>query len=215
MKRRRHGKRPIVLGLTGSIGMGKTTASKTLRRLGVPVHDADAAVHDLMSHGGAAVRAVEAVFPGVSEAGAVDRKKLGARVFHDPPALRRLEAILHPLVRRSARAFLRRAARGGLAIAVLDIPLLYETGGDAHCDAVMVVSAPGFVQRPRVLARPAMTAARFEAILARQIPDTQKRARADFIIDTGLSRRHAMRQIISALTTLRDRYFTDGAEEPS
>ncbi len=210
MKRRPHGKRPIVLGLTGSIGMGKTTAARALRRLGVPVHDADAAVHRLMRRGGAAVRAVEAAFPGVSEAGAVDRKRLGARVFQDPPALRRLEAILHPLVRRSSRAFLRRAARGGLAVAVLDIPLLFETGGEAHCDAVMVVSAPEFVQRARVLARPGMTPARLEAILARQLPDREKRARADFIIDTGLSQRHGLRQIILALARLRRRHAGDG-----
>ncbi len=202
MRRRRHRKRPIVLGLTGSIGMGKSTASRALRRLGIPVHDADAAVHGLMGSGGAAVRAVEAAFPGVTKEGAVDRELLGARVFHDAPALRRLEAILHPMVRRSARAFLRGAARGGLAVAVLDIPLLYETGGDGHCDAVMVVSAPRFVQRSRVLARPGMTVARLEAILSRQVPDREKRARADFIVDTGLSRRHALRQIIHALAVL-------------
>ncbi len=206
MRRRKHRNRPIVLGLTGSIGMGKSTVARALRRLGVPVHDADASVHGLMTRGGAAVRAVEAAFPGVTEDGAVDRKLLGARVFHDAAALRRLEAILHPLVRRSARAFLRRAARSGLAIAVLDIPLLYETGGDAQCDAVMVVSAPRFVQHPRVLARPGMTAARLVAISARQMPDKQKRARADFVIDTGLSRRHALRQIASALAVLRRRH---------
>ncbi len=215
MRRHRHRKRPFVLGLTGSIGMGKTTASSVLRRLGIPVHDADAAVHSLMRRGGAAVRAVEAAFPGVTREGEIDRKLLGAQVFHDTPALRRLESILHPMVRRSARAFLRRAARGGLAIAVLDIPLLFETGGEAHCDAVMVVSAPRFVQRPRVLARSGMTMARLEAILARQMPDRQKRARAEFIVETGLSRRHALRQIVSALTALRRRHGSDGSKDLS
>ena len=145
VSRRRKG--PIVLGLTGSIGMGKSTAAQALRRLGVPVHDADAVVHGLMARGGAAVAAIEAAFPGVTRDGAVDRTALGAKVFGDPAALRRLEAILHPLVRRSARRFLERARRRRVPVAVLDIPLLYETGGEELCDAVMVVSAPARIQR--------------------------------------------------------------------
>lgn len=190
---------PIVLGLTGSIGMGKSTAAAALRRLGVPVHDADAVVHRLLGRGGAAVPLVEASFPGVVSAGAVDRKKLGAQVFRDAAALGRLEAILHPMVRASARAFLVRATRQRRALVVLDIPLLFETGGEAQCDAVMVVSAPSFLQRMRVLSRPGMGAARFAAIRAKQMADQEKRRRADYVVETGLSRRHALRQIQAAL----------------
>ncbi len=212
MRRRRARKRPIVLGLTGSIGMGKTSAATAFRRLGVQVHDSDAVVHALLARGGEGVAPVAAAFPGVSMKGGIDRKALGARVFGDPAKLRRLEEILHPLVRRSVRAFLDRVARRRQAIAVLDIPLLYETGGDAICDAVMVVSAPDFVQRARVLARPGMTAARLRAILARQTPDAQKRARADFVVETGLSRHYALRQIKAALASLRRRAPEHGQE---
>ncbi len=182
--------------------MGKSTAAAALRRLGVPVHDSDAVVHRLMAPGGAAVAPVEAAFPGVVARGAVDRAALGAKVFADPAALRRLEAILHPLVRRSARAFVARMTRRRRPIVVLDIPLLYETGGEALCDAIMVVSAPGFVQRARVLARPAMTDVRLAAILAQQMLDADKRRRADFVIDTGLTRRNALRRIEAALSNL-------------
>ncbi|RMD61954.1 MAG: dephospho-CoA kinase [Alphaproteobacteria bacterium] len=200
--RRRHPP-PYVIGLTGSIGMGKTTVAQMLRWLGVPVHDADAAVHRLMGRGGAAVAAVGAAFPGVVCAGAVDRARLGARVFEDRAALRRLEAILHPLVRAAARDFLRRAARRRHPVAVLDIPLLFETGGEALCDTVWVVSAPAFVQRARVLMRAGMTPARFAAIAAKQIPDVQKRRRADVVIRTGLSKRHTWRQVHSAVNRAR------------
>ena len=198
----------LVIGLTGSIGMGKSNAARMLRRLGLPVHDADAAVHGLMAKGGAAVAVVEAVFPGVSEAGAVDRQRLAARVLGDPAALDRLEAILHPLARTSARAFLARQARLGRPMAVLEIPLLFETDGDELCDAVIVVSAPASTQRARVLARPGMTEARFRAILARQMTDLEKRRRADFVVQTGLDKAHALRQLRAIVRLLRERGAT-------
>jgi dephospho-CoA kinase len=193
----------LVLGLTGSIGMGKSTAADMLRRMGLPLHDADQAVHRLLAKGGAAVAAVEAAFPGVVVAGAVDRKRLAARVFEDQAALEALERILHPLVRQATRAFLDRQARRGRSLVVLDIPLLYETGGEALCDAVVVVTAPPFVQRARVMARPGMTVARFNAILAKQMPDREKRQRADFVVKTGLSKAHSLRQLRAIVTLLR------------
>jgi len=195
----------IVLGLTGSIGMGKSTAATMLRRLGVPVHDADAVVHALLGPGGAAVAAVGAAFPGVAAGGAVDRGKLGARVFGDAAALTRLEGILHPMVRRSARRFLLQAARRRAPLAVLDIPLLYETGAEAICDAVVVVSAPAFLQKDRVLGRGGMTPARFAAIQAKQMPDAEKRRRADFVVETGLSRGATLRRLEAIVTLLRSR----------
>jgi dephospho-CoA kinase len=202
----------VVLGLTGSIGMGKSTAAKALRRLGVPVHDADAAVHALLGRGGAAVAAVERAFPGVLVDGAVDRAALGRRVFGDPAALKRLEAILHPLVRRSEQRFLRRASARRTPVAVLDIPLLFETGAEARCDAVIVVSAPRFVQEARVLRRPGMTRERFLAVTARQVPDREKRRRADLVVATGLDRGFALRRLaeIVRLAAARDRTKHDG-----
>jgi dephospho-CoA kinase len=184
-----------VLGLTGSIGMGKTTAALLLRRLGVPVHDADAAVHRLLSKGGAAVPAVDAEFPGVVRKGAVDRKALGARVFGDAEAMRRLERILHPLVRQDSARFLKEARKRGARLAVLDVPLLFEVGRDRDCDATLVVSAPPFVQRARVLARPGMSERRFHEVLARQMPDAEKRRRADHVVPTGLGRRLTLRRL--------------------
>ncbi|MFE0752684.1 dephospho-CoA kinase [Inquilinus sp. NPDC058860] len=178
-----------ILGLTGSIGMGKSTAAAMFRRDGIAVHDADAAVHDLMRRGGAAVPAVAKAFPEAVRDGAVDRKALGALVFGKPDALRRLEAILHPLVRRRMRRFLQQAGRRGDTLVVLDIPLLFETGGERFCDAVAVVSAPRLLQRQRVLARPGMTREKFAAILAAQMPDREKRRRADWVVPTGLGRR--------------------------
>jgi dephospho-CoA kinase len=188
-----------VIGLTGSIGMGKSTAAALLRRLGVPVHEADAAVHRLMGPGGAAVRAIATAFPGVVKDGAVDRRLLGARVFDDDEAMARLEAILHPLVREESKRFLRQACRRGARVAALDIPLLFETGRDQDVDASIVVSAPDFVQRARVLARPGMTPPRFEQVLARQMPDAEKRLRADFVVPTGLGRRLTLRRLMSVL----------------
>jgi len=180
---------PRVIGLTGSIGMGKSTAAAMLRAAGLPVFDADAEAHRTMAPGGAAVAAVEAAFPGVVRAGAVDRAALGARVFGDAGALRRLERIVHPLVGRAERACLRRAARDRKAVAVRDVPLLFETGGEKRCDWTVVVSAPAHIQAARVLARPGATRERLEAVRAQQMPDAAKRKRADVVIPTGAGRR--------------------------
>ncbi|MEO5335439.1 MAG: dephospho-CoA kinase [Magnetospirillum sp. WYHS-4] len=196
----------IVLGLTGSVGMGKTKAARDLRSLGIPVHDADACVHRLLGKGGAAVPAVGGAFPGVVHDGAVDRTLLGGRVFDDPAALVRLEDILHPMVAAAEDAFLRRAARRGAVLAVLDIPLLYETGAEGRCDAVAVVSAPPRVQLARVLARPGVTRARQAAILDRQMPDADKRRRADYIIPTGLDKAFSRKAILAIVTDLLSRY---------
>jgi dephospho-CoA kinase len=175
--------KPFVLGLTGSIGMGKSTVAAMFVELGVPVFDADAAVRRLQGPGGALVEPIEAAFPGTTGPSGVDRAKLGAAVFDDPAALARLEAIVHPAVRAARRDFLR--AHAGSPLVVLDIPLLFEKGGADEVDAVAVVSAPPEVQRARVLARPGMTAERFEDVLALQLPDAEKRARAGYVIDTG------------------------------
>ena len=190
----------FILGLTGSIGMGKTFAAGGFRRLGVPVHDSDAAVHALMARGGAAVSAVAASFPGVVSEGAVDRKKLGAQVFGDHAALRRLEAILHPLVRAQETRFLKFHARLRTRLVVLDIPLLFETGGERRCDAVCVVSAPARIQRTRVLARPGMTEERLDDILKHQISDYNKHRAADFVVNSGLGPTYALRQIARIAT---------------
>jgi dephospho-CoA kinase len=195
----------IVLGLTGSIGMGKSTAAAMLRRLGVPVHDADASVHRLMTHGGAAVGFIEATFPGTALEGAIDRKALGARVFGHPKELRRLEAILHPMVRRQERIFLETCRRQRRKVAVLDIPLLYETGGERRCDAVIVVTAPQFLQDQRVLRRPGMNRERLAAILEQQMPDAEKRERADFIVQTGLGKRATRDALARILARLKHR----------
>lgn len=176
--------RPFVLGLTGSIGMGKSATAAMFAARGVPVHDADAAVHRLYGSGGAAAAAIGAAFPGtLAPDGAVDRGALRAAVLDDPERLAALERIVHPLVGQVAQDFLARHA--GAPLVLLDIPLLYETGGEGRCDAVLVVSAPPAVQRARVLARPGMSEAALAAILAKQMPDAEKRARADFVIDTS------------------------------
>jgi len=175
----------ILLGLTGSIGMGKSTTAGLLRAEGVPVHDADAAVHDLYGPGGAAVDAVGAAFPEALAGDRIDRERLAARVVGDPAALARLETIVHPLVSAHREALVARARAEGAAVMAFDIPLLFETGAETGLDAVAVVSAPADVQRQRVLGRPGMTPQKFAAILARQTPDADKRARADFIIDTS------------------------------
>ncbi|WP_136621611.1 MULTISPECIES: dephospho-CoA kinase [Mesorhizobium] len=173
----------IVLGLTGSIGMGKSTTAKMFTDAGVPVHDSDEAVHRL--YAGKAAPLVEAAFPGTTFAGVVDRAKLGARVLGDAAALKRLEAIIHPLVRADADAFLARHRTSDAPIAVLDIPLLFETGGRGRVDKVVVVTAPAEIQRERVLARPGMTEEKLASILAKQVPDAEKRKQADFVVDTG------------------------------
>jgi dephospho-CoA kinase len=173
----------IVLGLTGSIGMGKSTVAGFFAEAGLPVHDADAAVHSLYT--GAAVPAVEAAFPGTTRDGKVDREQLAARVLGDPAALKRLEAVVHPMVRRDEARFLQEAEAAGAPIAVLNIPLLFESGGDQRCDVVVVVSAPPATQRARVMSRPGMTEEKFSRILAQQMPDAEKRRRADFVVDTS------------------------------
>jgi dephospho-CoA kinase len=194
----------IVVGLTGSIGMGKTTAARMLRRMGVALFDADQIVHRLLAPGGDAVAKVEAAFPGTRlEDGGIDRKRLGERVFGDPQALARLEGILHPMVAEAEKRFLAQARARGEAIAVLDIPLLYESRGAARCDYVIVVSAPAMVQRQRVLRRPGMTEARFAAILKQQMPDAEKRRRADFVVPTGLDRNLSLRRLRAIIAALR------------
>ncbi len=194
----------IVLGLTGSIGMGKSTVAAMFRRLRVPVFDADAAVHALQAPGGAALPAIEAAFPGTVVAGVLDRAALGARVFGDDAALRTLEGIVHPRVAAARAGFLRRHRRA--ALVVLDIPLLFEGGGADACDLVAVVSAPADVQRARVLARPGMTPDKLDAILSRQMPDADKCARADVVLPTGgslLATRRAVAKLVTALTGAR------------
>jgi dephospho-CoA kinase len=196
----------VVLGLTGSIGMGKSTAARMLRCARVPVCDSDAIVHTLLARGGAAVAAIGREFPGVVRDGAVDRQALGAAVFGRPAALERLEAIVHPRVRQAQDAFLRQARRRRAPVAVLDIPLLFETGAEARVDAVVVVSAPAVVQRARVLARPGMTAQKLAAILARQMPDGEKCRRADFVVETGGGRWPARRALRKIIATVRQGY---------
>lgn len=193
----------LILGLTGSIGMGKSTTAAMFEAEGVPVYDSDAAVHALYAVGGAAVAPVEAAFPGVVVDGAIDRAKLSAKVVGDPEALAKLEAIVHPLVGAHRIGFFDKARAENHEIVVLDIPLLFETGGHKSVDKVVVVSAPAEIQRARVLARPEMTPEKFEAILARQTPDAEKRARADFVIDTGQGVEHARAQVRDLLTLLR------------
>jgi dephospho-CoA kinase len=194
----------IVLGLTGSIGMGKSTAATTLRRLRVPLFDADAEVHRLLGPKGAATGLVEAMFPGVrGAAGEVDRQRLGARVFTDPDALRRLEGILHPMVRRAEKQFVARMRARREPLVVLDIPLLFETGGEERCDCVLVVSAPLRLQRARVMRRPGMTEGRFAEIRRAQMPDREKRRRADFVVTTALARSAAARQLRAIVRALR------------
>lgn len=190
----------IKLGLTGSIGMGKSTVAQMFADDAVPVFDADAAVRNLQGPGGALLPAIEAAFPGSTGPGGVDRVKLGAAVFGQGDAIKRLEAIVHPAVAEARAAFL--AEHRDAPLVVFDVPLLFETGGDAHVDAVAVVSAPHHLQRERVLARPGLTDERLDAILARQTPDHEKRARAGFVIDTGVSldeTRRQVRQVIACL----------------
>lgn len=203
----------IVLGLTGSIGMGKSTTAAMFEAEGVPVYDADAEVHALYAKGGAAVGPVGEAFDGVVVDGAIDRAKLSAHVVGNAEAMKRLEAIVHPLVGASRVGFFEKAAAWNADIVVLDIPLLFETGGEKRVDAVAVVSAPAELQRKRVLARPGMDAAKFEAILARQTPDAEKRARADFVIDTGQGLDHARDQVRALLSTLRKRVPVEGGPE--
>jgi dephospho-CoA kinase len=196
-------RRTFVLGLTGSIGMGKSTTARFFAEAGVPVHDADAVVHRLYE--GEAVPAIEAAFPGTTAVGRVDRARLSERVVGDDAAMRRLEGIVHPLVRAAEESFLAAAEARGAPVAVLDIPLLFETGGDARVDAVVVVSAPADVQRARALERPGMTEQKFTAIAAKQMPDAEKRRRADFVVDSSRgfdSARAQVRAILDAVANM-------------
>jgi dephospho-CoA kinase len=193
--------KPFILGLTGSIGMGKSAVAAMFQGLGVPVFDADAAVHRLQGPGGALLPAIEAEFPGTTGPGGVDRPKLGATVFGNPEALRRLERIIHPAVGNMRTSFLEENAAAPLI--VFDIPLLFEKGGWEQVDAVVVVSAPAETQRARVLARPGMTPEKFEQILKLQVPDAEKRERADYVVDTGTSlteTRQAVQHLVHRLT---------------
>ena len=189
-----------VIGLTGSIGMGKSTTAAMFARRGVPVHSSDAAVHRLYS--GEAVAAIEAAFPGVTAAGAVDRARLAERVVGDPEELARLEAIVHPLVRQSEEAFLAKARANGHRLALIDVPLLFETDAAGRFDAIVVVTADPEVQRARVLARPGMTEAKLASLLARQVPDQEKRRRAHFLVDTGRGLAAAEREVDAILRAL-------------
>ena len=198
----------MVIGLTGSIGMGKSTAVAMLRRMRIPVHDADAAVHELIAPGGEAVAEIAVAFRGVVRNGVVDRERLGDRIFKNPAARAKLEAILHPRVRRAAQAFVRRQVRRRRDLAVLDIPLLFETGGERLCDAVIVVSAPRQIQAQRVLSRPGMTRERFSGILAAQLSDREKRQRADFVVETGLSKGQTLRHLAAIVRLLRSGRWT-------
>lgn len=195
----------ITLGLTGSIGMGKSTVARMFAEEGVPVFDADAAVHRLQGPEGALVDSIESRFPGTTGPEGVNRGALAERVLGEPEALRRLEALVHPAVARERQAFL--AANAGKPVVLLDIPLLFETGGSEQVDRIVVVSAPAEVQRERVLARPGMTGEKLDRILARQLPDSEKRARADFVIDTGApleETRRAVRRILACLVPPSD-----------
>ncbi|HUN50018.1 MAG TPA: dephospho-CoA kinase [Candidatus Sulfotelmatobacter sp.] len=190
----------IVLGLTGSIGMGKSETARMFRRLGVPVYDADAAVHALYARGGAAVPFIAAAFPGAVKDGSVDRVALSRAVVGNEAAMRRIERLVHPLLSRSRMRFFRAARARRVPLVVLDIPLLFETGGQRRVDHVVVVSAPAAVQRQRVLRRAGMTAEKFAGILGRQVPDRLKRAKADFVVPTGLGKHAALQRVRRIVT---------------
>lgn len=194
----------ILIGLTGSIGMGKSTTAAMFREAGVPVYDADAAVHDLYDKGGAAVGPVGEAFPGVVKEGAIDREALRQQVLGNPEALQRLNGIVHPLVGRDRAGFFKAAEADGADMVVLDIPLLFETGGHANVDAVVVVTAPADMQRERVLARPGMSPERLDAILAQQLADAEKRARAHFVVDTSRGLEPARAQVAEIIAAMRD-----------
>lgn len=193
----------LIVGLTGSIGMGKSTAAQRFRSRGVPVCDADAEVHKLYE--GAAVAPIEAEFPGTTSDGKVDRARLAAALLKDPSGFKRLEAIVHPLVFAAERAFLLEARRKGATMVVLEVPLLLETGGDKRVDVVVVVSAPADMQRARVLSRPGMTPGKLDAILSRQMPDAEKRRRADFVVDTSGPIAESEAQVDRIVADLRGR----------
>jgi dephospho-CoA kinase len=194
----------IVVGLTGSIGMGKSTAAKMLQAMGVPLHDSDKIVHELIAPQGRAIPALAKIFPEAYDAGAnaVDRAVIGQIVFQNEEKRKALEAVLHPMVRESQQKFLEREKARGARVAVLDIPLLYETGAEKRVDKVIVVTAPAFIQRRRVMKRPGMTESKFQGILQSQMPDHEKRARADFIVQTGLGEAHTQRTLKKIIESL-------------
>lgn len=198
-------KSPLLLGLTGSIGMGKSETARMFAQLGLPVYDADAAVHSLYEPGGTAVLPVSQAFPGCVTDGRVDRAALTARVTGDAAALARLEAIVHPLVAVKQQQFIDQAAAAGVDLVVLEIPLLFEIGGEVRMDAVVVVSAPEEIQRRRVLSRAGMMESRLAYILSRQMPDAEKRARADYVVDTGSGFDCTFEQVRKIVTELRAR----------
>lgn len=200
----------IVIGLTGSVGMGKSTVGRMFARYGIPVHDADAAVHKHYRKGSAGYRTMAALFPEAAGPEAMDRKRLAKRAFEDPSVLKTLEKVLHPLVRQEEAAFLKDARRTGRQAVILDIPLLFETGGERRCDVVIVVSAPAFLQKRRVMARPGMSEETFAAILRRQMPDAKKRRRADVIIRTGLGKAFSRREVARFVARLRKRSACGG-----
>ena len=196
----------FIIGLTGSIGMGKSATAKMFADEGVPVHDADAVVHRLYE--GEATPLIEAAFPGTTANGKVDRGKLGQRVLGDDVALAQLEQIVHPLVLQARESFLATAEQSGAPVALLDVPLLFETGGEGRCDAVLVVTAPADVQRTRAFERPGMTDEKFAAILAKQMPDADKRARADFVVDTSKgfdAARQQVREILAQVSKMDEK----------
>ncbi len=198
-------RQPLLVGLTGSIGMGKSETARLFARLGIPVHDADLAVHRLYEAGGAAVAPIAEAFPACVVEGRVDRACLAAQLRKDHTAFARLESIVHPLVTSDQRSFVERAAANGADMIVLDVPLLFESGRQIDMDAVVVVSAPEDVQRARVLARPGMSEEALDHILARQLPDVDKRARAHFVVETDKGLDHAFEQVKSIVATLRER----------
>jgi len=192
----------LVIGLTGGIGMGKSTAADILSSFGLPVYNADRAVHALLDKGGAAVKLVAKLFPAALKNGAIDRSVVGSLVFNKPVLLKKLETILHPLVQRIEREFLKQAQRDKIAAVVLEIPLLFETGAEKRCDVTICVTAPKAVQKARVLKRKGMTPERFKSIVARQMPDKEKRQRADFVVKTGVSRADTKKQLNAILDHL-------------
>lgn len=194
--------RPLVIGLTGSIAMGKSETAQMFRRLRIPVFDADAEVHRLIGKGGPAVAEVGAAFPSAMRGQVINRQALGEHIFANSSGLQVLEGILHPLVANARSRFLQRAGASRASVVVVDVPLLFETGGEHRCDAVVVVSAPGFLQRQRAMARPNMSEGKLDAIKAQQIPDRIKRRRADFVISTGTGKRAVLLAIRRILQTI-------------
>ncbi len=204
----------LILGLSGSIGMGKSTAATMLRRMGIPVYDADAAVHALTAKNGPALPAIAKQFPGVVSHGVLDRQKLGKEVFGNPAALRRLERILHPMVQARQRRFLRQHAYARTKLVVLDIPLLFEGNGEKRVDATICVTAPAFLQHRRVMARPGMTEEKLRGILAQQMPDRMKRRRATFVVPTGHGKAVTWQKLAAVLKSMRGRHGTHWPSNP-